>query len=243
MAAYKDFDQQQRDTALEKRGVRQQMMGKVEVVRDMATMKTRFRYIDPNDGKYYTEEVDEQREDVALALQKTVQMLAERTKDAERQRVQDAMEGRDPERADREYCMEQFRYYENMGDMRNAEVWLGRAMQKAKPAPVPPHELNYPPEPAKAPLHKDAHFPTKWITEAIDRAEQSTKAITFTFEREGIVVVAMEAGEKYAVKVTDWQAMEQSKINPLIHAIDEVERKLDILQDLKAKVHGLADGD
>ena len=88
------------------------------------------------------------------------------------------------------------------------------------------------------PVHKTAHFPTKWIGEAIDRAEQSDKCITFAIEREGIVVTAMEAGEQFAVRVTGWTEMETCEVNPLLHAIEDCERKLDVLQNLKAKVRG-----
>jgi hypothetical protein len=87
----------------------------------------------------------------------------------------------------------------------------------------------------KATIHKEGHFPTKWIGEAIDRAEKSDKCLTFAIEREGIVVTAMEAGEQYSVRVTGWAEMETSETNPLIFAIEDVERKLDLLQKLKEK--------
>ena len=211
-----DWDQRQREEAR-----RIKMWGKVEKHHDFATDRTRFRYIDPKDGRYYDEEVDGWPDD--LAMQMAMKVLAERVEvqrklEAEVERArrdQDAIEGRDLEKRKFEFP-----------DPRRMEY---PKYEDGKYFTAPP---------AKATLHKDAHFPTKWIGEAIDRAEQSSKCITFTFEREGIVVMAMEAGEQYAVKVTDWQAMEKSEVNPLLHAIDEVERKLDILQSLKDKVRG-----
>jgi hypothetical protein len=240
-----DWDQHQRDKALQKK-----LIGKIEKHHDFATDKTRFRYIDPKDGRYYDEEVEGRTDD--FAIQMAMQLLAKQVEaqrkmeaEVERARLdQDAIEGRDTKRSEREYCMEQARYYESKGDKALAEVWQRRAWQiEAKD----PRRMEYPKyedgkyftaPPAKATLHKDAHFPTKWLIEAIDRAEQSTKAITFTFEREGVVVVAMEAGEKYAVKVSDWTAMETAEENPLLKAIEDCEKKLDILHSLKDKVRG-----
>jgi hypothetical protein len=236
-----DWDQKQRDIALQAK----LMKDRIKVQHDFATDRTRFRYIDPKDGRYYDEEVDGRTDDADFAMQMAMKILAERVEEQRKleaeveraRRDQDAIEGRDTKRSDREYCMEQARYYESKGDKALAEVWQRRAWQiDAKPyarVPIPKSGGTI-----TAKLHKDAHFPTKWIGEAIDRAEKSDKCITFTFEREGIVVMAMEAGEQYAVKVTDWQAMEKSEVNPLLHAIDEVERKLDILQSLKDKVRG-----
>lgn len=87
----------------------------------------------------------------------------------------------------------------------------------------------------KATLHKAGHFPTQWMTEAVDRAEASEMCITITVEREGVLVTAMEADERFDIRVTDWEAMEHSEVNPLIKAIEDSEKKLRLLQKVKAK--------
>jgi hypothetical protein len=89
-----------------------------------------------------------------------------------------------------------------------------------------------PVEPEKV-QHKKGHFPTHWIAEAIDLAEQSDMAITFGIEREGIMVMAMSEGEQYAIRVTGWTEMEHCIINPLLPAIEDVERKLSLLIKMK----------
>jgi len=89
---------------------------------------------------------------------------------------------------------------------------------------------------AKEVVHKDGHFPTKWMEEAIDRVEASDKLVTITVERGGVAVVAQEGGEKYASHVITWQVMEHANTNPLVLAIEDVERKLDLLQKIKARV-------
>jgi hypothetical protein len=83
-------------------------------------------------------------------------------------------------------------------------------------------------------VHKAGHFPTSWMTEAVDRAEASEMCITLTVEREGVLVTAMEADERFDIRVTDWQAMEHSEVNPLIHAIEDCEKKLRMLEKVKA---------
>jgi hypothetical protein len=85
----------------------------------------------------------------------------------------------------------------------------------------------------KATLHKAGHFPTQWMTEAVDRAEASEMCITITVEREGVLVTAMEADERFDIRVTDWEAMEHSEVNPLIKAIEDSEKKLRMLQKVK----------
>lgn len=89
-----------------------------------------------------------------------------------------------------------------------------------------------PVEPEKV-QHKKGHFPTHWIAEAIDLAEQSDMAITFGIEREGIMVMAMSEGEQYAIRVTGWAEMEHCEINPLLPAVEDVERKLSLLIKMK----------
>jgi hypothetical protein len=93
-------------------------------------------------------------------------------------------------------------------------------------------EVTATPEPMK-PKHREGHFPTHWIMEAIDRAETSDMAITFGIEREGIMVMAMSENEKYSIRVTNWEAMENEEENPLLPAIEDVERKLALLIKMK----------
>jgi hypothetical protein len=91
------------------------------------------------------------------------------------------------------------------------------------------------PEP-KAPIHREGHFPTHWVEEALDRAEASDKCITLSMERKGVMVVAMEGEDKYSSHVITWEMMEKAEVNPLPLAIEDVEKKLDLLHKIKEKV-------
>jgi hypothetical protein len=227
VAQLKDWDQQQRQAAVQKKLAKQQP--KVESWIDAAGRRM-LRYVDPNSGEYYDVTEDARTRGMKTAME----ILAEHVERQEKERAQRL--------ATEEARRQAEDYRRRYVDVPGPDPW------DAVPAPDPwdgyikrgdfgelvtsEKLVNR----VKATIHKTAHFPTKWIAEAIDRAEKSEKCITFAIEREGIVVTAMEAGERYAVRVTDWAAMEQCEINPLLHAIDEVERKLDILQDLKKAV-------
>lgn len=88
----------------------------------------------------------------------------------------------------------------------------------------------------KAPIHREGHFPTHWVEEALDRAEASDKCVTLTMERKGVMVVATEGDDKYSSHVITWAAMEYAEVNPLPLAIADCEKKLDLLSKIKAKV-------
>jgi hypothetical protein len=227
VATFKDWDQRQREQVLQGRMAQAGFPkgSKVESYYD-ATGRRKMRFVDPNTGDYY-----DVTEDYNKGMKTAMEILAEHVAKQEKEREARRLA---TEEARREY-----------------EARKGYAPDPWDAVPVPDVQRSedggwyikrddfgqlVTENKIKATIHKTAHFPTAWIAEAIDRAETSTKCITFAIEREGIVVTAMEAGERYAVKVSDWAAMETSEVNPLLHAIDEVERKLDILQDLKKAV-------
>jgi hypothetical protein len=218
----------------------------------------KLRYIDPQDGRYYDAATDQwgapgggwggEKGDIGGGPYMTATEIAQQAEyqrgyySGERPKVEPTKSARE---AEREYLYDLYRGAIERGDLSDAGHWMAKIAvfdeedRKGKwlEGEWPPYQfgemvVEAVPVPTE---HKAGHFPTKWLIEAIDRAEQSTKCITFTFEREGIVVMAIEAGEKFAVKVSDWSAMEAAEENPLLHAIADCERKLDILQDLKKR--------
>jgi hypothetical protein len=202
-----DWAQRQREEALANKMVRSEPV--------------KLRYIDPQDGRYYDAATD-------LWWERQEAKFAEVP--PERPKVEPTKSARE---AEREYLYDLYRGAIERGDLSDAGHWMAKiACMDQEDRQFGEMVVEAAPPPT---LHKAAHFPTAWLIEAIDRAEQSTKCITFTFEREGIVVMATEAGEKFAVKVSDWSAMEAAEENPLLHAIADCERKLDILQDLKKR--------
>jgi len=172
----------------------------------------KLRYIDPQDGRYYDAATD-------LWWERQEAKFAEVP--PERPKVEPTKSARE---AEREYLYDLYRGAIERGDLSDAGHWMAKIAvfdeedRKGKwlEGEWPPYQfgemvVEAVPVPTE---HKAGHFPTKWLIEAIDRAEQSTKCITFTFEREGIVVMATEAGEKFAVKVSDWSAMEAAEEKP-----------------------------
>jgi hypothetical protein len=87
----------------------------------------------------------------------------------------------------------------------------------------------------KATVHKAGHFPIQWMTEAFERSEQCDALITVNLEKEGVTVIG-ESGDEYMTHTLAWTMMEKAETNPIILAIDAVEKKLKTLGRLKERV-------
>lgn len=133
-----------------------------------------------------------------------------------------------------DHYIDECRYYLGcalrIGDMSEADMWMGKLAE----ALAAKHQRSE--NKIKATIHKAGHFPTQWMEEAIDRAEASEKCITLSVERKGVMVTAIEGDDKYASHVITWQQMENAEVNPLLLAIEDVEKKLDVLHRVKEKV-------
>jgi len=219
-----DYAQKQREAKLKEKAARYGM--KTELLELPPTQRDPYgrkvmRYVDLATGDYYDKDV----EPVYPAPWETMEEAQKRALARMAREMQ--------EKQDLQAAEDRARYleaeYPKGTERRVDETYYYQPIDKSEITSTITNKV-------VATIHKAAHFPTAWVAEAIDRAEQSDKCITFALEREGVVVTAMEAGEHFAVRVTDWQAMEASEVNPLLHAIEEVERKLDILQKLKDKV-------
>jgi hypothetical protein len=90
--------------------------------------------------------------------------------------------------------------------------------------------------PTPTTVHKAGHFPTNWMEEAVERAENSEKMVTITVERGGVAVTAIEGNDKFAGHTISWVMMEKAEVNPLLLAIEDVERKLDLLHKMKETI-------
>lgn len=83
--------------------------------------------------------------------------------------------------------------------------------------------------------HKAGHFPIQWMIEGHERASQSSALIRIELEVEGVMVVGIE-GDNYQTHKLPWTMMDKAQENPLIPAIEHVERSLATLDSLKAMV-------
>lgn len=243
----KDWAQTQREKARDVKLAKEQGKHKIETFRDDYGRKI-MRYVDPNTGYYYDEMEDHvyrkgDTKTVGEATKTAMQLMiqaAEEQRFAEKARQMSDME-RDRRAAEqnRKYYMEQFKHAEAKGNAAEAAYWLDKIWQegrelgevefeedKCEPVPVLPRE------------RKIGFFPIHWMREAIARAEASDMSITITVERDGILVTAMEAGERFDIRITSWEAMEDSEENPILPAIADAEKKLRILEDMKARVGG-----
>lgn len=87
-------------------------------------------------------------------------------------------------------------------------------------------------------VHKTGHFPIEWMVEAATRAEESDALVHIEVDAKGVTVIAEQAGEDYASHHIVWTMMEKSEINPLIPAIENVERQLRVQSSLKKAANG-----
>ena len=102
--------------------------------------------------------------------------------------------------------------------------------------PVNEEEETWPteqPEKIVATVHKAGHFPIEWMIEASKRAEESDALVHIEVDKTGVVVVAEQGGEDYAQLPLPWVMMEKAEVNPLIPAIEHVERQLRVLAKAK----------
>lgn len=81
-------------------------------------------------------------------------------------------------------------------------------------------------------VHKAGHFPINWMLEANERADQSDKLIRIQLEKDGVVVIGTE-GNEYETHTLTWAMMDKAEVNPLILAIETVEKHLSTLGRLK----------
>lgn len=194
----------------------------VEKREDPINMRVTYRFIDPATGCYYDQEVDEVYDsamawgeivyarNMAIVVAEEKFRLAREEDSRMAKKVMEALSKTPPPATT---------YKDAEG-----RIWHTKIEGETK-FPVP-----------KSPIHKEGHFPTHWMEEAMDRAEASEKCITLTIERNGVMVVAVEGEDKYASHVITWEMMEKSEVNPLPLAIEDVEKKLDLLHKVKAKV-------
>ena len=95
-----------------------------------------------------------------------------------------------------------------------------------KPAEKPENKV-------KAVVHKAGHFPIGWMIEASQRAQNSDDLIRIECEEEAVVIIAI-AGDLYSEHRIAWLMMENAEVNPLILAIENVERQIRVQSSLKA---------
>lgn len=86
------------------------------------------------------------------------------------------------------------------------------------------------------PVEKRAgHVPTRWLAEAFDMAKNCDAFITIQLEEDGVAVIG-RSGEEYGTIALAWEVLEKSPHNPLLKAIEGVERHLSALERLKELV-------
>lgn len=76
------------------------------------------------------------------------------------------------------------------------------------------------------------HVPTRWLAEAYEMAKECDAFITIQLEEEGVAVIG-RSGEEYGTIALAWEVLEKSPHNPLLKAIEGVERHLSALERLK----------
>jgi hypothetical protein len=79
------------------------------------------------------------------------------------------------------------------------------------------------------------HVPTRWLAEAFEMAKECDAFITIQLEEEGVAVIG-RSGEEYGTIALAWEVLETSPHNPLLKAIEGVERHLSALERLKELV-------
>lgn len=89
----------------------------------------------------------------------------------------------------------------------------------------------------KATVHKAGHFPIEWMVEASNRANDSDFLIHIEVNATGVEVIGHQ-GDEYATHPIVWLMMEKAEVNPLIPAIENVERQLRVVSSLQKAVNG-----
>lgn len=145
--------------------------------------------------------------------------------EAERQRQWQQEERRWIEQRELQKNAQRPGYWVDGQEMERYQDALGRVMWRPKPKPEP--------EPEPKVEHKAGHFPIDWMIEAAKRATESDDLIRIE-SHETCVIVFGIAGETYAEYKIEWLAMEKAEVNPLLLAIENVERQIRVQLGLKA---------
>lgn len=82
-------------------------------------------------------------------------------------------------------------------------------------------------------VHKAGHFPIDWMVAAHKRAQESDYLIRIEITGTGVDLTAIN-GDDYCDHKVAWLAMEKADLNPLILAIEHVERQIRVQSKLKA---------
>lgn len=106
-------------------------------------------------------------------------------------------------------------------------IWDGRSWARAKDYQAVTNQLEVD--------HRKGHLPIDWLVEARSHANDSEVLITIQIETDGVIVVG-QSGDDYETAITAWENMQSGHENPLIKAIETVERHLATLGRLKQKV-------
>lgn len=101
----------------------------------------------------------------------------------------------------------------------------GRTFFKPPP-PLPENKI-------KPVIHKAGHFPIGWMIEACERAHESECLIRIECETDAVVVIGENGEDGYATHNISWAAMENAITNPLILAIEHVERQIRVQSSLQ----------
>lgn len=80
-----------------------------------------------------------------------------------------------------------------------------------------------------------AQLPVPYLKQAMERAAQSDLFVRLEIEDNGIAVIAMSGDDYETIGVT-WEELDKSVRNPLLPAIEAVEKRLAVLQRAKERV-------
>lgn len=156
-----------------------------------------------------------------FAYQREMEAMIERQREAQKLREDWEKESRDPK--------------EWAWDAANMKWVRRRDGQKLENMPEVPQYAAVGTITTVTTAHKSGHFPIQWMVEGHERASQSSALIRIELEAEGVMVVGIE-GDNYQTHKLPWTMMDKAQENPLIPAIEHVERSLATLDSLKAMV-------
>lgn len=89
----------------------------------------------------------------------------------------------------------------------------------------------------KAVVHQSGHFPIDWMVEGSERASESEVLVKIEVSKDGVIVIAHD-GDDYVQHELPWTMMDKAAVNPVIPAIEGLEKKLRILRSAKSKMKG-----
>lgn len=91
------------------------------------------------------------------------------------------------------------------------------------------------PNAIKPTVHQSGHFPIDWMVEASTRASESELLVRIEVAKDGVVVIAHD-GDDYEQHELPWSMMDKAEVNPLLPAIEGLEKKLRVLRSAKKKL-------